>query len=630
MAAVLAVAAVVVRWPFIVRGQTLLHSDEAIVGIMAQDIEAARRFPIYFYGQRYMGALEAYVIAALRPLFDDQIISLRLGPACFFAGLVAVQFLMLSRWFGRTGAWVGAMTLLASSPMFLQWSIAARGGYIEILLCGSLLWWAYSEWFIGTTPKPLHKVLLGVLIGSGMWINPTIAVFVAPVLVHYLLGRPLALARQDARWARGLKFIDRSSFGLPLALPLTILLLVIGASSIMSVRVAESEVQYAVLMNLLPREVALLILAAVCAGIGIYLRVDRLLSRWMERLSGAGPFVFGLLLGNLPSLVYVIGRTVARQPMDDSLPLGLRPIWTIGENLVYMIRGVPLLLGADPGPFLQLVSVGRSYEIAQLSAVAEFAMATLNLVVLGGLMAAMLVLCVDYGEKITTALRLKAGVHPPVVFLTLALFGLLGLYLVSGCTVDFTSIRYLVPIWAIVPGILAAVAVSRQRGWVRAAPIACLLLGWGLGQVTLAARLGRPHPLAALARSLKEHQVEFALAEPLDAHLLSFLTEQDPPVAEFQSFWPRLGHLRSSNRLKPPVSYVVHATDLDWTGPWHDAQWPGPPPPETSRFLWSVLKQTLAERPEEVLSRIALSDGYELWTLAHPLPEQTRGHGARQ
>ena len=131
LAALLLVAALLVRWPFIAKGETLLHSDEAIVGLMAQDIAAGERFPIYFYGQRYMGALEAYVIAAVSPLFDDQIHALRFGPACFLALLTAVQYLMLTRWFGRRGGLIGAMVLLAASPMFTQWSISARGGYIE-------------------------------------------------------------------------------------------------------------------------------------------------------------------------------------------------------------------------------------------------------------------------------------------------------------------------------------------------------------------------------------------------------------------------------------------------------------------------------------------------------------------
>jgi len=135
------------------QGETLLHSDEAIVGIMAQDIAEGRRLPIYFYGQRYMGALEAYVIAALSPLFDDPIHALRFGPALFFAALCVLQYLMLTRWFGRVWRdnWSGDAA--GRSPMFMQWSISARGGYIEILVWGTALLWTYSEWFANEKSK---------------------------------------------------------------------------------------------------------------------------------------------------------------------------------------------------------------------------------------------------------------------------------------------------------------------------------------------------------------------------------------------------------------------------------------------------------------------------------------------
>src|SRR5689334_17725698 len=41
-----------------------LDDDQSVVGLMALDIAAGRRWPIYFDGQRYMGAVEAYVAAA--------------------------------------------------------------------------------------------------------------------------------------------------------------------------------------------------------------------------------------------------------------------------------------------------------------------------------------------------------------------------------------------------------------------------------------------------------------------------------------------------------------------------------------------------------------------------------------
>jgi hypothetical protein len=619
----------IARWPFIVRGETLLHSDEAIVGLMAQDIAEGSRFPIYFYGQRYMGALEAYVIAALRPLCDEPITALRLGPACFFAVLVAVQFLMLSRWFGRLGGLTGALALLAAAPMFVQWSISARGGYIEILVWASLLWWAYSEWFVAPRPathRPLRLATLGLLVGSGMWINPMIVVFLAPIAVHALLSLPLELPNRHSKIAEVIGRLGTLFGSLPVALPAVALVAVVILNCIWAVRVQDARVEHVVLLGLLPRGAAAVALAgAGFAAACLIARRVNAVSILRQQMTLAGPFIIGMLIGNAPSALYVVQQTVTGQPLEDTLPLGVRPIWTIGENLNYLIRGAPLLLGADPAPFLDLVRVGRSYTTLPLAQSIVNLLAVSNWLVLGGLVACGWLLVVGFRADLLALLRLKPGPYSPVAFLMLALAGLLGLYGTSGCVVDFTSIRYLVPLWVIVPGLLGAVVSLRRIRLPSLVSVAVLLLAWSAGQLAMFAQLGSPHTLSPLARALEERHLKFALAEPLDAHLLSFLTQQRARISEYQSFWPRLAHYRGAIDPQAPISYVVHATDVDWTCDWTRPGWPGPPPPETARFLWPALKRTLRERPCDVLSRECLPNGYELWVLARPLPERETG-----
>ena len=629
IALVFAVAAIVVRWPFIARGETLLHSDEAIVGLMAQDIAEGTRFPIYFYGQRYMGALEAYVIAALRPLFDDPITSLRLGPACFLGVLVALQYLMLTRWFGRGGGVIGAAALLAASPMFVQWSISARGGYIEILVWGTALWWAYSEWYITRSAhrrKRRHGAALGGIVGSGLWVNPTIAVFIAPMVVHALMNRPLDAARNDPRIGGLLDRADRAFPRLPLLLPLAVLAALLLLNAVFAVWVEDGQVRHAVLFDLLPRPAAVAVLAALAAGGGLFLaRRTRLLSWGREQMAAAGPFLFGMLLGASPSILYVVQRTLAGEPMEPTLPLGIRPIWLAGETLVYLLRGLPLLFGADATPFLHLVRIGRAYQTVPIDLGAAGMIRAANWLVLGGFATAALAFIQRYRAQLSSALRLQPGPHSPAAFLALAFCSTVSLYVMGGCTLDFTTIRYLLPLWTILPGLLAAVFVSSEHRRVGRTAVCAMLLAWTIGQVGLFAQLGRPHPLRNVATALEASSAPapLILAEPLDAHLLSLLTQQGPRVGEFQSFWPRLSHFRNDATPAGAARYLVHARDVDWTADWLRARWPGSPPPETSRFLWPRLRQVLQRQPELVLSREQLPDGYELWTLGRPLVEQT-------
>src|SRR4051812_15497414 len=42
-----------------------LNADEALPGLMALHIAAGRETPVFYYGQHYFGAVEAYLVAAL-------------------------------------------------------------------------------------------------------------------------------------------------------------------------------------------------------------------------------------------------------------------------------------------------------------------------------------------------------------------------------------------------------------------------------------------------------------------------------------------------------------------------------------------------------------------------------------
>ncbi len=340
----LAAAAVLVRWPLILRGETLLQSDEAIVGLMAQDIAEGRALPIYFYGQRYMGALEAYVVAALLPLFGNPLHALRFGPACFFALLTGVQYLMLTRWFGRRGGLVGAAALLAASPMFALWSISARGGYIEILLWGSGVLWAYSEWLVGPRPAAHHgrqRFLFGLLLGSGLWINPSIVLFVLPVLTHALLHRPLALVEQSPTMGRKLRAF-RGSFG-RCSLPLLLVAAILSWNVMWAVSVEEFQVRHHVLLDALPKPIAVGVLVAAAAVGGIALaRRTNLLLRSRQLLQASGLLMVGLIVGVAPALVYIVQTTIGLRPLEPTLPLGFRFLWRIGDSTLQLWHG--------PGP----------------------------------------------------------------------------------------------------------------------------------------------------------------------------------------------------------------------------------------------------------------------------------------
>ena len=46
-----------------------LESDEAVVGLMAKHISEGRELPVFYYGQPYLGSLEAFLVAGSFKLF---------------------------------------------------------------------------------------------------------------------------------------------------------------------------------------------------------------------------------------------------------------------------------------------------------------------------------------------------------------------------------------------------------------------------------------------------------------------------------------------------------------------------------------------------------------------------------
>jgi len=620
IALILFVAAILARWPFITSGQTLLNPDEAIVGLMAQDIAAGERLPIYFYGQRYMGSLEAFIIAAASPFFANHVQALRFGPALVFAAFVALQSLMLTRWFGRRAGIAGAVLAIAGSPMFMHWSISARGGYIEILLWGTALLWAYSEWFVPPTPTLTRRrqLTFGFLIGSGMWINPSIALFIAPIMVHALLFRPLAILDRAPVTGNALALL-RNKLGRT-TFPVCALGAILALNSTWAVWVDQPHVRSVLLLGILPKPVAgaLLALLGIVAACIVIKRTNAL--KLARAWAAAHPaLVAGMLIGAAPAILYTVRAALRLAPMEPSLPLGIRPLWLTGETMVYLLHGMPLLFGADPRPFVELMSVGHTDVSQPLSIVMSGVLGAANWLVIGALLSATVTFVWMNRSALRQLFLLEPALHSPQVFLAGACAITVLLYVLGGCTMNFSTIRYLVPLWAFLPGLLVSIWRYRRMAWVGPVTSLALVAAWGTGQFAMHKQLGRPHPLDALAKAITARGITTAVAEPLDAHLLSYLTDRKVHVAEFESFWMRLPHYQSEIKLGEPVNYIAETRHVDWTASWTGAGWPGTTPPETTRFLWPRLRSEIDRHPERVLLREHLPGGFELIRLDRPL-----------
>jgi hypothetical protein len=133
------VIGMVLRIWLIFRGWPTLDSDEAIVGLMARHILSNGAHPTFYYGQHYMGALEAYIAVPFFWLLGPSQVALRLAMLTLVAPFLICMYLLGRATYGRM---VGLLTLgaLAVGPAYgLMREAPAIGGYQETLLFGALL-----------------------------------------------------------------------------------------------------------------------------------------------------------------------------------------------------------------------------------------------------------------------------------------------------------------------------------------------------------------------------------------------------------------------------------------------------------------------------------------------------------
>ena len=168
------------------------NSDQAIVGLMARHILNGER-PIFFYGQAYMGSLDAWLVAAGFRLFGEVAWVINLIQGLLYAGTIFTTALIGWRIFKDARVGLVAVFLLAIPTVNVTlYTTISLGGYGEALLLGNLIVLAglkigeelrlvrFSPWH--------HWLVLGILCGLGFWVLGLTLVYTVPVVIYLLFA----------------------------------------------------------------------------------------------------------------------------------------------------------------------------------------------------------------------------------------------------------------------------------------------------------------------------------------------------------------------------------------------------------------------------------------------------------
>jgi len=197
--------AVGLRVFLIAMGWPPTDSDEGTMGIMARHIAYRGEHPYVFYGQNYMGTIEAHIAAVFFHLFGPSLFTLRLSVIVFVTLFLISTYLLASLLYSKKVALVTLVILSFGSIYVLTRETLATGGSMQTLLFGSLAFllaaWLSFTYSRGTN---IHTKLLrfvgytfwGLVLGLGFWSDMIVLPFFAGAVLLMVI-----FCWRDLLWA---------------------------------------------------------------------------------------------------------------------------------------------------------------------------------------------------------------------------------------------------------------------------------------------------------------------------------------------------------------------------------------------------------------------------------------------
>lgn len=182
------------------------NSDEAVSGLVAEHVAQGREFPLFFYGQYYMGALESYLAAPLFALGGSGLLALRLPNLLLYAVFLALMWQLTRRlyrpWFAT--AIVGLLAL--GSDRIVKNQLIAGGGYPEMNPAGAVLLLLAVTLGLGTVRRRAPAFAgFGLVAGLTLWDDWLVLPYVAAAgLLLLVVNRRELAGRSGAALVAGL------------------------------------------------------------------------------------------------------------------------------------------------------------------------------------------------------------------------------------------------------------------------------------------------------------------------------------------------------------------------------------------------------------------------------------------
>ncbi|MFD6666360.1 DUF423 domain-containing protein [Micromonospora chalcea] len=172
------------------------NSDEATMGLAALHIARGDGFPVWFYGQAYMGTLEAYLAAPLVALAGPSVLVLRLPTLALYALFLLLSWRLTRRLGGdRWYALLVVAVLALGADRVVKNQLIAGGGYPELNPAGAALaLLTVGLCVTGPGARWPRWAAWGLIAGVLLWVDPLILPYVLTLGVLLVAWRWRELA----------------------------------------------------------------------------------------------------------------------------------------------------------------------------------------------------------------------------------------------------------------------------------------------------------------------------------------------------------------------------------------------------------------------------------------------------
>ena len=165
-------------------------SDESIVGLMTDDILRHGAHPVFFYGQNYMGALQAYLAVPFFLLLGATPFALLVTATIETILFFLVLYLFTREVFSREVALVTLLLLAAGPFSALGAELHVGAGEHDTLLLGALILWLVTLRLRGRGGLRAQLALdagVGLAIGVALWCDFLILPFALAAALALML-----------------------------------------------------------------------------------------------------------------------------------------------------------------------------------------------------------------------------------------------------------------------------------------------------------------------------------------------------------------------------------------------------------------------------------------------------------